>query len=324
MTARIRPAGVVGLIPKSVAQGGSQIIQGPPAPSKNLSFDAEMVYASIIRRVHRVVKRAGRMAYASARERAPVRKIFKGGRRTKPRFYTLSEARTELPAFLRSMGQDPSGRARQGQMTKAQALRQLRATPISTSRNRANSWQRTGQKPHRTIAARDDLGNPRKDEHGNSLFAAMRDIEYQGGRDRLFDRSAEKQLTSQGRYELKVGRAISFGTGAKARHKFKSEAELEAWRRSFETRDAQGRVISAPGSEGQLGGNLRRSIDLAERSTGDKPKVSIVAGGEDAPYARFVEFGTRHAAAQPFLRPALKHVEGPYKAMMREEFPGSR
>jgi HK97 gp10 family phage protein len=172
---------------------------------------------------------------------------------------------------------------------------------------------------YRTRAARDDLGNPRKDENGTSLFAAMRDIEYSRGRDRLFDRAAEKKLTSQGRWELKTGRAISFGQSAKAQGEYHSKHNAE---------DPIGRQRKSdspePGSEGQLGGSLRRSIDLRDDSTGDKPKASIVAGGEDAPYARFVEFGTRHAAAQPFLRPALKHVEDPYRTMMREELLGRR
>lgn len=308
MTKAIQPAGVVGL-------SGGAIVQGPPGQA-NVSFDSTAVYAEILKRVHGVVKKAGRIAVGSARERAPVRKIFKGGRQSKPRFYTLGEAKAELPSFLKTEPRYASGR----KMSAGQALSQLRQTPIATSRNKANLWQRTGTVTYRNRAARDDLGNPRKDEHGSSLFAAMRDIEYQGGRDRLFDRAAEHKLTSQGRYELKTGRATSFGQEAKASAqtfgKFKTEADVEKMRRGLDTASA--------GSEGQLGGNLRRSIDLKDRSDGDKPRVSIVAGGEDAPYARFVEFGTRHAAAQPFLRPALKHVEGPFKAMMRAEFPGSR
>ncbi|HKJ73634.1 MAG TPA: HK97-gp10 family putative phage morphogenesis protein [Alphaproteobacteria bacterium] len=37
----------------------------------------------------------------------------------------------------------------------------------------------------------------------------------------------------------------------------------------------------------------------------DGPSGAVLAGGRDAPYAAFVEFGTRRAAAQPFLGPAL-------------------
>lgn len=311
MTVPVRPAGVAGLIYKSVARGGPQIVQGPPGVA-NISIDTAAIYGRIVSRVHGVVKKAGRIAVGSARERAPVRKIFKGGRRTPPRFYTLKEARAELPAFLQTEPRHISG----GRMSASSALSQLRATPISTSRNRANAWQRTGTVTYRNRAARDDLGNPRKDEHGTSIFAAMRDIEYQGGRDRLFDRAAEKRLTVRGRYELKhaLERNLSFGQTAKAEGGYHKE---------YIPGTQTLKEFSDPGSEGQVGGRLRRSITLDDRSTGDKPRVSIVAGGEEAPYARFVEFGTRHAAAQPFLRPALKHVEGPYKSLMRDAFPGS-
>jgi HK97 gp10 family phage protein len=281
----------------------------------NVSFDAAMVYGAVLRRVDKVVNKAGRIALGSARERAPVRKIFKGGRQSAPRFYTLPEAKAELPAFLRSMGQNPNARARAGQMTKSEAMTQLLRTPISTSRNRANSWQRTGTvskptAPYRRRAL-DDLRQPRKDKDGNSIFVTLRSIEATRPGLRLFDRSAESELTSRGRYELKHAlrrKSISFGQSAKAEGSLHDEVTGKP----------------TPGSEGQLGGHLRKSIEMVIASTADHPKVSIVAGGDDAPYARFVEFGTRHAAAQPFLRPALKHVEGPYKAMMRDAFPGAK
>jgi HK97 gp10 family phage protein len=48
-------------------------------------------------------------------------------------------------------------------------------------------------------------------------------------------------------------------------------------------------------------GRLRRSITV-ERATGrDAGTVHVIAG---APYAGYVEFGTRYMAARPFMRPA--------------------
>lgn len=51
-------------------------------------------------------------------------------------------------------------------------------------------------------------------------------------------------------------------------------------------------------------GALRASIHV---ENGDAPgRYKVVAS---VPYAAAVEFGTRHAAAQPFLTPATRHVQ---------------
>ena len=49
-------------------------------------------------------------------------------------------------------------------------------------------------------------------------------------------------------------------------------------------------------------GRLRSSIQSVPGVEDAGPYVEI---GTNVKYARFVEFGTRHARAQPFLRPAL-------------------
>lgn len=49
-------------------------------------------------------------------------------------------------------------------------------------------------------------------------------------------------------------------------------------------------------------GELRESIHVEPASEG---VVRVVA---DAPYAAYVEFGTRKMAAQPFLTPAVRHT----------------
>lgn len=309
MTAPLRPAGVVGVLGKEIAMGGPRIIQGPPAPAQTLSINTAAIYAAIERRVHKVVIRAGRMALGSAIQRAPVRKVFSGGRQRSPRFYTLKEAKMELPSFLRTEPRHPSGELmsaqgrtviRGGRMVhQTGALEQLLATPIRSDRNKANNWQKTGQRSHKSP----DRPAPREVSH-----------DVNTGQLHLTDRSQEYGLTARGKWELKNGRAISVGLGARSAHRHQSQQHTEQVKRA----------LDLPAAIGELGGTLRRSIEMHDRTTARGPKVSIVAGGDDAPYARFVEFGTRHAAAQPFLRPALKHVEGPYKTLMREAFPGSR
>jgi HK97 gp10 family phage protein len=221
-----------------------------------------------------------------------------------------------LPAFLQTEPRHPQTpkQKEQGQlgqrMSQSQALGYLQKVPLATSRNKANAWQLTGVADHRHRAL-DDMAQPRKGEDGNFVFTALRTVESTKDGLRLYDRSAESHLTARGRFELKNAvkrKSLSLGQSAKA------DGSLY---------DRQSIHLPA-GSEGQVGGNLRRSVRFSEEGTGDEPQVSIVAGGKDAPYARFVEFGTRHAAAQPFLRPALKHVEEPYRQMMRTELLGNQ
>ena len=250
-----------------------------------VTINTAAIYSAVEVIAAKVVRRAGQIAVGSARERAPVRKVFKGGRRTQARFYSLAEAKMELPAFLRSTGRSVSGRARRGQITNAEALAQLRSTPITTGRNRANSWQAT--KENRQVG-----------ENDKGYY--------------LLNRYSERFLTTRGKYELKTGRALSVGE--------QQRSPLTKGTRQF----GQFERFAESGLVGHLGGSLRRSIHTEDRSEGSVIKVSIVAGGDDAPYARFVEFGTRHAAAQPYLRPALKHVEGPFKQMMRSAFRGAK
>jgi HK97 gp10 family phage protein len=58
-----------------------------------------------------------------------------------------------------------------------------------------------------------------------------------------------------------------------------------------------------------LGGNLKRSLRMTSKTDAKGTYGEVVAGGVDAPYAKYVEFGTRHAMAQPFLRPAFMKVQ---------------
>lgn len=98
-------------------------------------------------------------------------------------------------------------------------------------------------------------------------------------------RAAESDLSARGRYELKRRRNSA--------------------------------IVKLKGEQGRtLGGALRKTVQegLTLAAPGGKRiQATISAGSEDVPYAKYVEFGTRHARAQPFLRPAL--------AQAREELP---
>jgi HK97 gp10 family phage protein len=61
-----------------------------------------------------------------------------------------------------------------------------------------------------------------------------------------------------------------------------------------------------------VGGSLRKSIKVGELySRGSYIHISVAA---EIYYAKYVEFGTRHAAGQPFLRPALAKVREQYRS----------
>ena len=85
-------------------------------------------------------------------------------------------------------------------------------------------------------------------------------------------------LTSRGRYELRSGRAnITIGA------------------RTY------------------LGGRLRSEIQ-AEPAAGGPVFIARVLS--PTPYAKYVEFGTRHNRAQPYLRPALAAQRSAYRAAL--------
>lgn len=113
----------------------------------------------------------------------------------------------------------------------------------------------------------------------------------------------EKYLTTRGRWEVR--NAIRRG----------SLLEIGP---SILLNDPEARRKSeATAGQMTVGGRLRASIEFEDRSSGDIIRKSIIAGGKSAPYAKFVEFGTRRSRAQPFLRPALKHAETIYPQKMR-------
>lgn len=76
-----------------------------------------------------------------------------------------------------------------------------------------------------------------------------------------------------------------------------------------EIRRGQGVYFNAATGRFQYGGFLRASIlrDEFVEKEGPVMRIKVVA---HAPYARYVEFGTRNMKAQPFLYPALMQAFG--------------
>lgn len=102
-----------------------------------------------------------------------------------------------------------------------------------------------------------------------------------------------------GRYEPVVAEITDAMTG-----RGKYEAGINISRGSQHAGRA---VILNPDTQRlQVGGRLKHNITKRPASLGD----TVMTFWVDSPtyYTRYVEFGTRHAHAQPFLRPAVGHV----------------
>lgn len=102
----------------------------------------------------------------------------------------------------------------------------------------------------------------------------------------------KRQLSAQGRYELKT-------------------------RRAFVTLEGGTPEKGAKASTLLVGGRLKNSIlkSMADRE-GNRMVLNVSA---TAPYALFVEFPTRHNRAQPFLLPALKESQQLFKTLLEDE-----
>jgi len=102
-------------------------------------------------------------------------------------------------------------------------------------------------------------------------------------------------------FEVKPGSALDQDLTSQARHAIKTGEGLvnekgEAWLNLS--------VNSRKSAQVRFGGRLKNSIELGTSTTGKGYSIKVSA---PVPYAKYVEFPTRHNAAQPFLLPAMKH-----------------
>jgi hypothetical protein len=253
-----------------------------------------------------------------AREKAPVRKIFAGGRQT-VRFKTAAEIDADRGLRARlglgpEIAATPANRAAIGRKFrnpgtgKVETLTEKSFARTVEHEGRTHSVHRDVNGQHTDTSHTDHSRNTRN--RANSFRNSQEDrlldtltIGREGRRNnlqpRLLSDSAEARLTARGRYELRSGRAFA--------------ARLKAI--SIDTETGKLKRHFAKGSE-RLGGTLRGTIHVEYASAEQYPviKASVVAGGEDAPYAIQQELGNRHNPAHPFLRPAL--------AVAKDELPG--
>lgn len=232
-----------------------------------------------------------------ARAKAPVRKIFKeGGQRRRSR-----KASPELiAAAVRTIQNNKRLTTRQ----RTEALYLLQRHPeearVGVRRHNSNNRRRApliGK--YREIAVKNKKGvvvsakvfSARGVGKGSvPLNRIARNVRPKTGFEPSPGLSA--QLSSRGRYEVRRGRALT---------------------------NEEGTLIK-PGdqpSQVRVGGRLKRSITKGA-ITRDGTRATIEVG-TDVPYALYVEFPTRHNAAQPFLLPALKEAKGLAVALLNDE-----
>lgn len=255
---------------------------------KLLALRFEAIEAAVEDAVEIVVDRMATSAERIAVNRAPVRRVFQGGRATF-RKLSVEELVAETPAFLRTLS--PAQRKQIGTVKAGSFPASRLGVRVQTHRNRANTWRNTEY--DRQVVIENATYRVGK---GGKAFPTS-------GRLALFNKSAEYSLNAEGRRVLR-----------KARFKEVNGSLVDVGR---------GGIWVDPGDPKNmsLGGNLRKSVHKrpAVADSRGRIRASVVAGGPRAPYAKFMEFGTRYVAARPFLRPALKSVELSYSQRLQNE-----
>lgn len=240
-----------------------------------------------------------------AQRYVPVRQVFYGGHNIR-RFKTegevkLDNARRQLTAHV---GLKPAD--------------MMAAPPgVTYSRGLARStgWATTTVKRSRVHDFQPRLPGLGKGD--------WRRVEKVNGQWQMADPRAQAMLTGRGLSYLRNGEAISTQAGeAEGSVEEARKNDLGPERSSF-ARGRQGELeylaavkahvekLKANGDINRLGGTLRGTIHAVPAVRKNKRFIEayVEAGGPEAPYGPYQEFGTRHNAANPFLRPALKDGE---------------
>lgn len=264
-----------------------------------ISVDVMRILDVVERAVTETLDQQVGIMFRMAQSKAPVRKMYKGGRAT-IRKLTAEELKQNRPAFLRTISNDSRNRV-------ARAHPTLRSVTGSTDayrypgqsdrqvtvRNKETKWndgfgRRIGWQPNPSPGQRAWKAS------SGSLYATL----VEPNRIKLsLSRPVGKQLTGRARYDLQHAKV----------EQIKSER--------LEFRDV-GRGALYWDTEKQaffFGGNLRASVRVEARDREDFYERVVIAGGERAPYAKYLEFGTRKMAARPFMRPAFQHIKRTFR-----------
>lgn len=249
----------------------------------------EQAVNDIRKEVYAELEHIGNDAAIEAAQKAPIRRVFKGSRRvvrpiSRERIAEESKIRQQLKVGGFEEYTEGSRQARR-RMESRMATRSFGKNPYDNP----NDWRHA-------LRAREIVGptiNIPLPTGGMRTYLSSHE------RMRMRSRLAHAKLRSTGRWELKNARQVGFGTLEDTPQEIKKQ------------RTAVIRI----GNKFYLGGRLKASIKPLplEKEGTHTERAWIIAG---AYYAKYVEYGTRHAAAQPFMRPALKKQQTQYNKRM--------
>lgn len=284
----------------------------PPTQAFEVDFDA--LYAAIYSICDRVLETQINHGYEVAIQNVPVRKVFQGGGRARTRTLSISELRAESAMFLRLFS--PSERKgmlgpRGGQVRTGSYLVSRVGVETVTHRPRGTSWHNTegSRRLHLVGAKTRTVYDAEHDVNRQVVIPGTGHLEFEShdpnmssylnyeGRRAMRGARMEGQVNNP----LQVGNLRDVGYGA-----------VSSGTKNVDV----GRKLPRGMQQLYLGGTLKNSIHMSEDSRGYR---HIVAGGGDAYYAQYMEFGTSHVAARPFMRPALAAMERTFKASLISE-----
>lgn len=246
----------------------------------------DLVINELRQRVTNGLNAVGENMLLKAQEDVPQRKVFRYGRTTEGlRFESRQSVRTLTPGEVnRERGRIGAGAGYRGQGPGKTPAIQTTWFPEFEYRsvNRANS----GGKDPRSRRVPSETRRTIEVQPVTTVLPGIGNRRTTGERV-LTDEYAKLDLSAAGRYEFEKRRHKEDDPTGKNRYK-------------------KGDFVH----KSQLGGALLRSIIPIKATPSRRPRFILQAGGEDAPYAKYVEFGTRHSKAQPFLRPALAQARG--------------
>lgn len=249
-----------------------------PVAVKITHIDAKR---SVLNTYDRILAGAQRGAESTAdylvrrsKQKAPVRRVFKGGRRHFGPAQSVDiplgprggKRKTEIRGVVRQ-------RSRPNLWANSLTARLVNQTSIEVPSERGRGF--TPFQFRRSASGKMDRQD--MNEQLDDFMSQVRAGQHVG-RPALADPAYERYLTSQGRYLLKKSLALSARISKNPK------------------------VAKKGGYEIRLGGRLRHSIHWEDAPEDSDTKIAIDVL-TDVPYARFVEYGTRRTRAQPFFRP---------------------
>jgi HK97 gp10 family phage protein len=246
----------------------------------NFSLIQDSIEFAIVAAVNQTVDQA----YAHAQQKVPVRKVFKGGSRRFKTLPRLGQAEIDKGIVV--------GTPQWERFQQIKAAREITDLPKGTAHYLPSNRTQTNRPwANRYFPLPGSLSRQSRTglttgpvPKGRKQLAQALDL-----RRRVVEGNADAIafLDARGRYELK-----RVGTTKNPSAIFPG--------------DLGDRQVM------RLGGRLKGEMDTERASYGTGPRFEGAVTSK-TPYAKYVEFGTRYAAAQPYLRPALDSVRNRFR-----------